>query len=47
MCTDGFLNLGINDLVPDDTTISYFRINRITAEHFKSFFTEIVKNSLT
>ncbi|HEY5535492.1 MAG TPA: transposase, partial [Ignavibacteria bacterium] len=38
-----FLNLGINDPVPDDTTISHFRVNRLTAEHFESFFTDIVK----
>ncbi|MEO8174788.1 MAG: IS1182 family transposase [Sediminibacterium sp.] len=41
-----FLNLGINDPVPDDTTISHFRVNRLTAEHFESFFTEIVKKCI-
>jgi len=41
-----FLNLGINDPVPDDTTISHFRVNRLTVEHFESFFTEIVKKCI-
>jgi len=41
-----FLNLGINDPVPDDTTISHFRVKRLTAEHFESFFTEIVKKCI-
>ncbi|WP_296559205.1 IS1182 family transposase [uncultured Acetobacterium sp.] len=41
-----FLNLGINDTVPDDTTISFFRVQRLTEEHFEAFFTEIVKKCI-
>ena len=41
-----FLNLGINDSVPDDTTLSFFRIQRLTEEHFEAFFTEIVKKCI-
>jgi transposase len=38
-----FLGLGIDDTVPDDTTISYFRVKRLGEEDFDAFFTEIVK----
>ncbi|WP_373482003.1 IS1182 family transposase, partial [Acetobacterium sp.] len=41
-----FLNLGINDTVPDDTTLSFFRVQRLTEEHFEAFFTEIVKKCI-
>jgi len=41
-----FLNLGINDPVPDDTTISHFRVKRLTVKHFEAFFTEIVKKCI-
>lgn len=41
-----FLNLGINDSVPDDTTLSFFRIQRLTEKHFEAFFTEIVKKCI-
>ena len=38
-----FLGLNIDDEVPDDTTISYFRIKRMSEDNFESFFNEIVK----
>jgi transposase len=38
-----FLGLGIDDTVPDDTTISYFRVKRLGEEDFDAFFYEIVK----
>ena len=41
-----FLNLGMNDSVPDDNMLSYFRVNRLTEEHFEGFFTEIVKKCI-
>jgi len=41
-----FLDLGLNDIVPDDTTISHFRVNRLTEEHFEIFFNEIVKRCI-
>jgi len=41
-----FLNLGINDSVPDDTTLSFFRVKRLTEEHFEAFFIEIVKKCI-
>ncbi|MBC3803291.1 IS1182 family transposase [Acetobacterium fimetarium] len=41
-----FLNLGINDTVPDDTTLSFFRVQRLTEKHFEAFFTEIVKKCI-
>jgi transposase len=37
-----FLGLGIDDEVPDDTTISYFRVKRLDEEDFDAFFNEIV-----
>ena len=40
------MDLGINDPVPDDTTISHFRVKRLTEEHFDAFFTEIVKKCI-
>lgn len=41
-----FLGLSIYDSVPDDTTISHFRVNRLTEEHFEEFFNEIVKKCI-
>ena len=41
-----FLGLGIDDEVPDDTTISYFRVKRLGEEDFDAFFTEIVKSCI-
>lgn len=41
-----FLNLGIDDQGPDDTTLSYFRVKRLTEDHFEAFFTEIVKKCI-
>lgn len=41
-----FLGLNIDDEVPDDTTISYFRVNRLGEEYFEEFFNEIVKKCM-
>ena len=41
-----FLNLGIDAQGPDDTTLSYFRVKRLTEDHFEAFFTEIVKKCI-
>ena len=41
-----FLGLSIYDSVPDDTTISHFRVNRLGEEHFEEFFNEIVKQCI-
>lgn len=41
-----FLKLSLNDSVPDDTTISYFRINHIDNKYFDEFFNEIVKQCI-
>ncbi|ABR47693.1 transposase, IS4 family protein [Alkaliphilus metalliredigens QYMF] len=41
-----FLGLGIDDSVPDDTTISHFRINRLTEKDFEAFFNEIVRKCI-
>ena len=41
-----FLGLGIDDTTPDDTTLSHFRVNRLTEEHFDDFFNEIVKKCI-
>ena len=41
-----FLNLGVDDQGPDDTTLSYFRVKRLTEDHFEAFFTEIVKKCI-
>ncbi len=38
-----FLGLSIDDEVPDDTTVSYFRVKRLAEEDFEDFFNEIVK----
>jgi transposase len=38
-----FLGLNIDDEVPDDTTISHFRVKRMSEDNFESFFNEIVK----
>lgn len=41
-----FLRLSIDDSVPDDTTISHFRVKRLGAEDFEEFFNEIVKQCI-
>jgi transposase len=41
-----FLGLSIDDSVPDDTTISYFRVNRLNEDDFEHFFNEIVKQCI-
>lgn len=41
-----FLELGIDDPVPDDTTISHFRVNRLDENVFDDFFNEIVKKCI-
>lgn len=41
-----FLGLNIDDDVPDDTTISHFRINRLGVEFFSEFFNEIVRTCI-
>jgi transposase len=38
-----FLGLKIDDSVPDDTTISHFRITRLSEDDVETFFNEIVK----
>ena len=38
-----FVGLSIEDKVPDDTTISFFRVQRMGEEKFKSAFQQIVK----
>jgi IS5 family transposase len=37
-----FLGLGIDDKVPDDTTISYFRVHRLKTNNFEDIFNEVV-----
>lgn len=41
-----FLGLTIDDVVPDDSTISYFRNNRLGEEFFSEFFNEIVRKCI-
>lgn len=41
-----FLKLSIDDTVPDDTTISHFRVNRLGAADFEEFFNEIVRQCI-
>lgn len=41
-----FLKLSIDDSVPDDTTISHFRVKRLGENHFEQFFNEIVKQCI-
>jgi transposase len=41
-----FLKLSIDDPVPDDTTISHFRIKRLGEDDFEEFFNEIVKQCI-
>lgn len=41
-----FLKLSIDDSVPDDTTISHFRVKRLGENHFEEFFNEIVKQCI-
>lgn len=41
-----FLGLKIDDSVPDDTTISHFRVKRLREDDFDEFFNEIVKKCI-
>lgn len=41
-----FLGLCLDDEVPDDTTISHFRVHRLCEEKLDSFFSEIVKECI-
>lgn len=41
-----FLNLAIDEEVPDDTTISYFRAKRLREEKFRQIFENIVKQCI-
>lgn len=41
-----FLGLSLDDDVPDDTTICYFRTNRMGEENFDEFFNEIVRKCI-
>lgn len=41
-----FLELSLDDEVPDDTTISHFRTNRMGEESFDEFFNEIVRKCI-
>lgn len=41
-----FLRLGLDDMVPDDTTISDFRCNRLTPGIYDGFFNEIIKQCI-
>jgi len=41
-----FLGLSLDDEVPDDTTISHFRTNRMGEESFDEFFNEIVRKCI-
>ena len=38
-----FLGLSVDEEVPDDTTISYFRAKRLGEEKFRQFFDQIVR----
>ena len=41
-----FLQLSINDPVPDDSTLSRFRVHRLDEDCFDEFFNEIVKQCI-
>jgi len=41
-----FLNLSLDDKVPDDTTISYFRSKRLGEKPFEEFFNAIVQKCI-
>ena len=41
-----FLGLNLDDPLPDDTTISHFRINRMGPNGFEEFFNEIVRKCI-
>lgn len=41
-----FLGLNLDDKVPDDTTISYFRIHRLGEDKIEEIFNEIVKKCI-
>lgn len=38
-----FIGLSAEDKIPDDTTVSFFRVNRMGEEKFKTAFAEIIK----
>jgi len=40
-----FLGLKLDDSVPDDTTISFFRINHVNEQQFEQFYNRIVSNA--
>lgn len=42
-----FLGLKIDDTVPDDTTISFFRIKHVNEKKFEEFFNEVVKQCIS
>jgi len=41
-----FLGLAIDEEVPDDTTISYFRVQRLGEEKFRQVFEQVVKQCM-
>ena len=41
-----FLGLKLDDSVPDDTTISFFRVNHVNEQKFEEFFNHIVKQCI-
>ncbi|MGI2336858.1 MAG: IS1182 family transposase [Dehalogenimonas sp.] len=41
-----FLNLSVDDEVPDDTTVSYFRTKRLGEEKFREVFEQLVKQCI-
>lgn len=41
-----FLGLNIDDEVPDDSTISYFRVNRVGLDKFKEIFQRLIDQCL-
>lgn len=41
-----FLGLNLDDVIPDDTTISHFRIHRLGSNGFESVFNEIVRKCI-
>ncbi|RQD70127.1 MAG: transposase, partial [Tindallia sp. MSAO_Bac2] len=41
-----FLGLGIFDEIPDDTTVSHFRVCRLTEDHFEAVFNQILQKCI-
>lgn len=41
-----FLGLSLDDEVPDDTTISHFRIHRMGEESFEEFFNNVIRECI-